>query len=151
MPPRPPSHSCYPPPWPVAGAPLKPLGWAETSPPPQLHGERRPLHTPPLDRGITLFSSSLGCRNPPRSPPMTTRLLHRRTPPPVFSSTALSMPGHLGEPPSSSPCQVPPSSTTGASLIYPTAFHPPLGRRRPCYGTCRARGDNATGVHRYAG
>jgi hypothetical protein len=133
----------------TAGAPLKPLGWAETSP---LHGEHRPLHAPsPLDQRITLFSSSSGCRNPPRCPPVTTCLLRRRTPPPVFNCAASSTLGHLGEPRSSSPCRAPPSFTIDASLSYPAAFHPLPGHHRPRHGAARAHGDHAAGVHLGAG
>jgi hypothetical protein len=79
--------------------PLKPLGWAETLPPSPLHGERRPLHAPsPLDQRITLFSSSSGCMNPPRSPSATTRILRHKTLLPVFNSVASPTPGHLVSP-----------------------------------------------------
>jgi hypothetical protein len=146
-----PHHNSAAPLSPLASSPLKPPGWTETSPLSPLHDERHPLHAPsPLDQRITLFSSSSGCRNPPRSSPVTTRLLCRRTPSPVFSFAASSTPGHLGEPPPSSPGQAPPSFTTGASLGYPTAFHPLLGRHRPCHGAGRACGDHVASVPRGA-
>jgi hypothetical protein len=136
----------------VAGAPLKPPSWSETSPLSPLHSEHRPLHAPsPLDQRITLFSSSLGYMNSPRSLPATTCLLRYRTPPPIFSSAASSTPGHLGEPLPSSPCRVPPNFITGASPGYPATFHPLPCHHQPCYDAGRARGDHAAEVHCGAG
>jgi hypothetical protein len=123
----------------VAGAPLKPSGWAETSPLSPLHGERHPLHTPsPLDQCITLSSSSLGYRNPPRSP--SNAASH-------FQLRCLVEPGHLSEPPPSSPCPAPLNFATGASPGYPTPFHPLPGCHRPHHGIGRPCGDHAASVH----